>query len=375
MLAAFELTAIAKPAVRFRGSFQCRLATDPDAFDDPWGQDSSFGMYAVQGPDPDHPDEPPLDRIIRFSGAVAPRPFCPPIGVRVTEIEAQVGADTVKFDAGDALIGQPVELGPQCVFDGRNRHVRARRIRADRRLPVEHRRPCSPAPPRPRCPVPRPTTPPPSTAPYANGDASSWTPTRTGGTPGRLRARRRHLGGATAGARWPSKQARLVAQPTARRRGPARIRDRRIREHIDARPGHGLGAAIATPMVFRGALRRADRPGGRRSPRTRRGTLAYLASLPAIRFTADFLAFDTDCQTGRVTGTLDAPGEPDGGRSTAPAREAAALRRPRPAGGAMTSRSATPGSSTSVTEPVVAELAAGRRGARPDEPIAQARLS
>jgi len=70
--------------VRFRGNFQCRLATDPDAFDDPWGHDSSFGMYAVQGPDPDHPNEPPLDRIIRFSGAVAPRPFCPPIGVRVS---------------------------------------------------------------------------------------------------------------------------------------------------------------------------------------------------------------------------------------------------------------------------------------------------
>jgi hypothetical protein len=29
--------------------------------------------------------------------------------------------------------------------------------------------------------------------------------------------------------------------------------------------------------------------------------------LPAVRFTADFLAFDTDCQTGKVTGTLDAP--------------------------------------------------------------------
>ena len=37
------------------------------------------------------------------------------------------------------------------------------------------------------------------------------------------------------------------------------------------------------------------------------GMLAYLASLPAIRFIADFLAFDTDCQTGKVTGTLDAP--------------------------------------------------------------------
>src|SRR3954452_5558289 len=36
VLASVALTAIARPALRFRGSFQCRLATDPDAFDDPW---------------------------------------------------------------------------------------------------------------------------------------------------------------------------------------------------------------------------------------------------------------------------------------------------------------------------------------------------
>jgi hypothetical protein len=121
VLTTFELTAIAKPAVRFRGTFQCRLATDPDAFDDPWGQGSSFGMYAVPGPDPDHPDEPPLDRIVRFSGAVAARPFCPPIGVRVTAIEAHLGDTTVQLDIGDPLLGQPVQLGPACVFEGRNR--------------------------------------------------------------------------------------------------------------------------------------------------------------------------------------------------------------------------------------------------------------
>ena len=34
------------------------------------------------------------------------------------------------------------------------------------------------------------------------------------------------------------------------------------------------------------------------------GVLGYLASLPAIQFHADFFDFDTDCQTGTVTGTL-----------------------------------------------------------------------
>ncbi len=37
------------------------------------------------------------------------------------------------------------------------------------------------------------------------------------------------------------------------------------------------------------------------------GILAYLAGLPAIHIAANFLGFDTDCQTGYVTGTLGAP--------------------------------------------------------------------
>ena len=84
-----------------------------------------------------------------------------------------------------------------------------------------------------------------------------------------------------------------------------RIRDRRIQEHTDARPGHGL-AAMATPLVlmerYTGLIDReiavAPDP---------HGVLAHLAGLAAVRVTLDFLAFDTDCQTGRVTGTLDAP--------------------------------------------------------------------
>jgi hypothetical protein len=57
-----------------------------------------------------------------------------------------------------------------------------------------------------------------------------------------------------------------------------------------------------------------------------RGMLAYLASLPAVRFTADFIAFDTDCQTGKVTGTLDAPEVV--GPGVAPAPEAAVAEAP-----------------------------------------------
>ncbi|HEX2807050.1 MAG TPA: hypothetical protein VHN80_12870, partial [Kineosporiaceae bacterium] len=121
VLAQFELTVAAAPSLRFSGRFQCRLATDPDDYDDPWGHQSSFGVYAVQGPDPANPDEPPLDRIVRFHDAVAVRPFCGPVGVLTVAVEAQVGGQTLRFTDGDASIGQSVRLGPECVFDSRNR--------------------------------------------------------------------------------------------------------------------------------------------------------------------------------------------------------------------------------------------------------------
>jgi hypothetical protein len=301
VLTTFQLTAVAKPAVRFRGIFQCRLATDPDAYDDPWGHDSSFGMYAVQGPDPDHPDEPPLDRIVRFSGAVAPRPFCPAVGVRVSAIEAQVGGVPVTFDAGDPLIGRPVELGPECVLDGRNEAFAPNGFEpiANFRMNVADVFAGASAPALPRA---TPADPPPSTAPYANGiillDADP-----AGGTPADF---------GLAPATWAEngwrtlavKQARLSAQADGDDRAN-RIRDRRKREHTDTRPGHGLGAMF-TPMVFMERytglidedLTFAAEPAG---------VLSYLAGLQAVRIIVDFLDFDTDCQTGRVTGTLDAP--------------------------------------------------------------------
>src|SRR5204863_9269754 len=95
VVAQFRLTAVRNPVLRFAGRFQCRLATDPDAYDDPWGHDSSFGMYSVQGPDPAAPDEPPLDRIVRLNDPVVVRPFCEGVGTTVTAIEATTNAGAV----------------------------------------------------------------------------------------------------------------------------------------------------------------------------------------------------------------------------------------------------------------------------------------
>jgi hypothetical protein len=301
VLASVSVTAIAEPRIRFRGTFQCRLATDPDDFDDQWGHNSSFGMYAVQGPDPSNPDEPPLDRIVRFHDAVALRPFCDPIGVTVTQVESEVGGDLAQFTSGDGLIGEPVRLGPDCKFDGRNRTFAPDGFEpiSDFRLQVGSVFAGASAPAVAR---PTPADPPGSTGPYANGiiqldvDPSGGLPSDYG------------LPAATwAENGWSTiafKLTQLVAQQPPDERG-TRIRNRRLQEHTDTRPGHGLGA-IATPFIFMerytGLIDREVT-----IPAEARGVLAYLTGLPAIRITADFLAFDTDCQTGRVTGTLDAP--------------------------------------------------------------------
>jgi hypothetical protein len=280
----------------------------------------------VQGPDPGNPDEPPLDRIVRFHDAVALRPFCDPIGVAVTGIEARVGDGTVLFDAGDDLIGAPVRLGPDCKFDGRNRTFAPDGFEpiSDFRLEIGGVFAGASAPAASR---PSPEDPPGSTAPYANGivllDADP-----TGGRPADF-----GVGAATwaenAWATLAVKLAQLVGQQPADERA-TRIRDRRVREHTDTRPGHGLGA-IATPLVFMerytGLIDREVT-----TPPGPQGVLAYLVSLPTIRFTADFLAFDTDCQTGKVTGTLDAP-EAAEERPVAPGSEHGPASAARPATG------------------------------------------
>ena len=301
VLASIDLTAVSRPALRFRGRFQCRLATDPDAFDDPWGHNSSFGVYAVQGPDPDHPDEPPLDRIVRFSDPVALRPFCGPIGVTVTGVEAQLGDVTKQFTVGDPLIGQPVRLGPDCKFDGRNRTFAPDGYEpiSDFRMEIGSDFAGASAPAVARA---TPDDPPGSTAPYANGltllDADP-----AGGKPGDFGIQ---------AATWAEnawtvlavKLARLVGQQPADEPS-TRIHDRRLKAHADPRAGHGL-RAMASPLVmmerYTGLIDRdlTIAPGAE-------GILAYLAGLPAIHITVAFLGFDTDCQTGSVTGTLEAP--------------------------------------------------------------------
>jgi hypothetical protein len=90
---------------RFGGSFQLRLATDPDASDEPRGRSGWTFAYG---------DEPDFDRIIRFNDPVAPRNFIPSIGVLVSD--AYIDSQSLN----DSVVGQSVNLGPNSYFDGSN---------------------------------------------------------------------------------------------------------------------------------------------------------------------------------------------------------------------------------------------------------------
>lgn len=88
--------------LKFKGYFQCRLATDADDFVHPRGENG--WTFAFDG-------EPDLDRVIRFQNPVAPRSHAPAAGVVVTEVNG---------DPAHALAGARVDLltGPK--FEGRN---------------------------------------------------------------------------------------------------------------------------------------------------------------------------------------------------------------------------------------------------------------
>jgi hypothetical protein len=93
-------------AIEFEGWFQCRLATDPDPWDERRGVSGWTFVY---------PGEPDLDRIIRFQSPVAPKSHGPGVGVRVTKVMTDGGAVT-----GHPLIGAEVNLLDSPVFEGRN---------------------------------------------------------------------------------------------------------------------------------------------------------------------------------------------------------------------------------------------------------------
>jgi hypothetical protein len=92
--------------LHFGGWFQCRLAADPDPYDEPAGVSGT--TIALMW-------EPPLDRVIRFNDPVAPRSHAAAVGVSVREVWRD---DAIHPE--HALHGARVDLRHDACFEGRN---------------------------------------------------------------------------------------------------------------------------------------------------------------------------------------------------------------------------------------------------------------
>jgi hypothetical protein len=90
----------------FRGWWQCRLATDPDPYDETRGVSGYVHAYA---------GEPDLDRVIRMQAPPFARTYGPAVGVSVDA----VWRDGQKVEA-HPLAGAEVQLVDEPKFEGRN---------------------------------------------------------------------------------------------------------------------------------------------------------------------------------------------------------------------------------------------------------------
>ncbi|MFN0244734.1 MAG: hypothetical protein ACKVWV_17750 [Planctomycetota bacterium] len=92
--------------LEFGGWFQCRLATDPDPYDEPRGVSGYVHAYA---------DEPDLDRVVHWQRAPFSRVEAPEVGVTVRRVERD-GLEHPQHP----LLGADVALLDQPKFEGRN---------------------------------------------------------------------------------------------------------------------------------------------------------------------------------------------------------------------------------------------------------------
>lgn len=293
VIVSYTFTSITRAEIQFEGRFQCRLSTDPDGFNHPWGVASSFGLYAVQGPNPAAPYEPPLGRIVRFQDPVALRPLCPAIGVYVRRVRGQLaGGSVVAFDSGDAIIGQPVRLGPSCKFDAQDGAIAPPGFEPISDFQIHIGTAFSGAT-EPGIYRPAPSGPPPSKAPYADGffrmdQVGTLTPADFGYPEPNWTAR--------ANAVTAQKLVDLTASVATTPRDTA-IRNRRIQEHTNNLSG--LRFTMRMMERYTGIVDRelAITPGDST-------VLRSFEASTAFRFYGEFFDFDSDCQSGTVWGTI-----------------------------------------------------------------------
>jgi hypothetical protein len=142
VVASFKVTSIKHPVVNFNGRFEARFGTDPyrpyinPIYMPPPAPDvvvppsRTFGLEGepdfVPGSTliapivPTKLDMTGMGRVVRLNNPVAPRSHAAPVVSTVDSISGETTTGTETFLAGDPLIGQPVNFGPDTYLAANN---------------------------------------------------------------------------------------------------------------------------------------------------------------------------------------------------------------------------------------------------------------
>lgn len=133
VVASFAVTSIKHPVVNFRGRFEARFGTDGGFYNrNPiytaindnvvppgwtWGLEGEPDFVPAVGNVPENL-ETPVGRVVRLNNPVALRSHAAPVVSTVDSITGETTSGPETFTAGDPLIGQPVNFGPNTYLAG-----------------------------------------------------------------------------------------------------------------------------------------------------------------------------------------------------------------------------------------------------------------
>jgi hypothetical protein len=136
VVASFHVTSIKHPVVNFNGRFEARFGTDNarpyinpiytatlDTVVPPgrtFGLEGEPNFVPVTGIVPTNLDMTGVGRVVRLNNPVALRSQAAPVVSTVNSISGETASSTETFLAGDPLIGQPVNFGPDTYLAGNN---------------------------------------------------------------------------------------------------------------------------------------------------------------------------------------------------------------------------------------------------------------
>jgi len=136
VVASFNVTSIKHPVVNFKGRFEARFATDGarpyanpkytavlDTVVPPgrtFALEGEADFVPVVGIVPQNLDTTGMGRVVRLNNPVALRSHAAPVVSTVVSISGETMNATETFLAGDPIIGQPVNFGPDTYLAGNN---------------------------------------------------------------------------------------------------------------------------------------------------------------------------------------------------------------------------------------------------------------